>query len=256
MKSLLHWLALPVCLLAWGAAGANGGEATTRPHVVLLVGAPEYRVEITMRDIAQDLQYRHGLRTTLLVSDSPTSLPGLAALTDADLAVFYLSYRKLPAEQMQPIREYVASKRPIVALRSSVRAFSNWREFAPRVLGVRGWQYDWGPRSSTDVRVLPEAAGHPILEGVAPEFHVRSPLYHVLPLAPDATPLLLGRSIGPTNRRDRFDNPVAWTRTRQGGGKVFYTSLGHHEDFGEPSFYRLLINAIHWALGRPAPQRR
>jgi hypothetical protein len=33
---------------------------------------------------------------------------------------------------------------------------------------------------------------------------------------------------------------------------VFYTSLGHIDDFDEPGFRRLLVNAVLWALDRPA----
>jgi len=43
---------------------------------------------------------------------------------------------------------------------------------------------------------------------------------------------------------------VAWTNTNIYGGRVFYTSLGHHKNFHQPAFERLLLNAIHWALDR------
>ena len=48
---------------------------------------------------------------------------------------------------------------------------------------------------------------------------------------------------------DEHDEPVTWTRTHA-GGRVFYTSLGHQEDFEEPSFLRLLANAVLWCGGR------
>ena len=47
--------------------------------------------------------------------------------------------------------------------------------------------------------------------------------------------------------------PVVWTR-RYGKGRVFYTSLGHVDDFEQPQFLRLLVNAIHWAMNRPVPK--
>jgi type 1 glutamine amidotransferase len=40
---------------------------------------------------------------------------------------------------------------------------------------------------------------------------------------------------------------VAWTNTGKHGGRVFYTSLGHIEDFQQPAFNELLVNAIRWA---------
>jgi len=64
------------------------------------------------------------------------------------------------------------------------------------------------------------------------------------PLAPTARPLLMGRW------SDRADpEPVAWTNTYH-GGRIFYTSLGHPDDFKLPPFNRLLLNAIRWALDR------
>jgi type 1 glutamine amidotransferase len=47
--------------------------------------------------------------------------------------------------------------------------------------------------------------------------------------------------------------PVAWTNKHIGGGRVFYTSLGHADDFRIPAFRRLLLNGIFWALDRPVP---
>ena len=40
--------------------------------------------------------------------------------------------------------------------------------------------------------------------------------------------------------------PVAWA-TRHAGGRVFCTTLGLDDDFREPSFLRLISNAVHWA---------
>ena len=48
---------------------------------------------------------------------------------------------------------------------------------------------------------------------------------------------------------DEHEEPVTWTRTHA-GGRVFYTSLGHQEDFEEPNFLRLLANAVLWCGGR------
>jgi type 1 glutamine amidotransferase len=48
-------------------------------------------------------------------------------------------------------------------------------------------------------------------------------------------------------------SPVAWTKTYK-GAKVFYTSLGHPQDFEVESTRRLLINGIYWALGREVPE--
>jgi type 1 glutamine amidotransferase len=43
--------------------------------------------------------------------------------------------------------------------------------------------------------------------------------------------------------------PAAWTFQRSDGGRSFYTSLGHKEDFQNPDFQRLLFNGMVWASG-------
>jgi type 1 glutamine amidotransferase len=49
-----------------------------------------------------------------------------------------------------------------------------------------------------------------------------------------------------TGSTDEHEEPVAWTRMHR-GGRVFYTSLGHQQDFREVDFLRLLANAVFWA---------
>ena len=53
-------------------------------------------------------------------------------------------------------------------------------------------------------------------------------LYRNTPIADDATLLLTGTT-------DEATEPVAWTRMNA-GGRVFYTSLGHQEDFRDGRF--------------------
>jgi hypothetical protein len=88
---------------------------------------------------------------------------------------------------------------------------------------------------------------HPILAGVpSDEFRVPSWLYKTEPLSASARPLMLGRVQGHAEKQ-----PVAWTNTHSGGGRVFYTSLGHPADFTLKPFCVLLRNGIRWAAGYP-----
>jgi type 1 glutamine amidotransferase len=49
--------------------------------------------------------------------------------------------------------------------------------------------------------------------------------------------------------------PIAWTNIRTDGGRTFYTSLGHIDDFKQPAFRRLLSNAVYWAAGLDIPSQ-
>jgi type 1 glutamine amidotransferase len=246
------------------------------PHVVFLIGEGEYKSEVTLPRLARELTARYRLRTTVLIDrnlqdawrpvagERINELPNLEALATADLAVIYLRFRELKEAQLKLIDDYLARGRPVIGLRTSTHAFNyaegdpmreRWNSFGARVLGAP-WKYHYGHESSTDVARFEGASGHPILRGIPPTFHVRSWLYHIRPDYPPApaVPLLMGRSVGPSNRAERVENPVAWTFQTEAGGRVFMTTMGHPEDFEVPAFRRLLINAVHWALGLDPPK--
>ena len=50
----------------------------------------------------------------------------------------------------------------------------------------------------------------------------------------DHRPLLIGTI------PDQSPEPIAWTNVNKGGGRVFYTSLGHPDDFQQEPFNRRL----------------
>ena len=231
-------------------------------RVVFILGEPEYESHITMPTIAEELEDRGEIRASVCLSshipdnpDFPEShFPGLEALGDADLAVFYTRFRVLPDEQMQIIKAYLDSGRPVVGLRTATHSFrfpegSPWHSwnagFGRDVLGTP-WISHHGGQSSTQVTKLPGTEGHPILEGIEDSFQVRSWLYKVLPLPEDCAQLLWGVPVGA--ERDVQENPVAWTRAHN-GGRVFYTSLGHPDDLAVPSVRTLVMNGIRLALG-------
>ena len=101
------------------------------------------------------------------------------------------------------IMSYVDSGRPIVGLRTSTDAFhyptghklARWNyEFGLEVFGQKWIKAD-ARTSSTDVSIIAAEANHPILRGIPAKFHVRSWLYHVLPLHGDCVQLLRGDAV-------------------------------------------------------------
>ena len=266
-------LLLLVASLGWLFAGCGGPSASAdAPLVVFVTGDHEYSSELTMPLIAAELEKNYGVRTAVLTAypdqNAETDIPGLEQLKDADLAVFYLRWRRLPADQLKHIEDYLTSKRPVIGFRTSTHAFNYpaghpleaWNAFGERVFNAPpGWEgpanhVHYGHSSSTDVRVMPEARDNPLLIGVDAAFHVRSWLYNVLPDYPLAGSqwLLMGQAVDPED--EAVDNPVAWTGVNSYGGKFFMTTIGHPEDFDVPAVQRLVINAVHWGLDRPVPE--
>ena len=104
-----------------------------------------------------------------------------------------------------------------------------------------------GNEIRTFAKVAEGASAHPILARIAPEeFATFGSLYQNTPLPAGVEILMTGRAEGIAQ-----PEPVAWVRTAPGGGRVFYTSLGHRGDFEVPAFRALLRNAVHWAGGVP-----
>jgi type 1 glutamine amidotransferase len=72
-------------------------------------------------------------------------------------------------------------------------------------------------------------------------------IYKLNPLAESTTLLMAGRWAD-----DEAVEPVAFTNTYF-GGRIFFTSLGHPDDFQNESFCKLLLNGVSWALDKCPP---
>jgi type 1 glutamine amidotransferase len=244
-----------------------------KPLVVFVCGDHEYSGESTLPLLAKALEKNYGFRTKVLSSspdqNSERNIPGLEALAEADLVVFYLRWRLLPADQVAKIEAYLASGKPIMGFRTTTHSFNypkgdpleSYNGWAERAFGAPpGWggkskHTHYGHNASTDAKIIPAAAKHPILTGVDPAFHVRSWLYRVLPDFPvkGTEWLLMGKAVNPD--KEATEQPIAWTWKNAYNGRVFFTTMGHPEDFMVESFQRLVVNAIHWELGLSVPKK-
>jgi type 1 glutamine amidotransferase len=270
----LFFLYIFIQLIGYGCTQTIAGPETKKPLIVFVTGDHEYSGEATLPVIAAELEKNYGFSTKVLKAfpdhNSEENIPGLEALKDADVAVFFLRWRRLPADQVKYIEDYLKTGKPVVGFRTTTHAFKypegnpleKWNAFgemafnSPPGWGGKAKHTHYGHESSTDVTIIPEAAKNPILTGVGNNFHARSWLYQVLPDYPSkgSTALLMGHSVNPANP-NAFDNPVAWTGKNSFGGKIFFTTLGHPEDFDQEPFQRLVINALHWAAGKPVPKK-
>ncbi|MCB1235898.1 MAG: isochorismatase family protein [Verrucomicrobiae bacterium] len=234
--------------------------ADTRPHLVIVTSEDEYKTEETLPPFAlAELGKRFKISTVFGDAADKNNLPGAEVVADADVLLLAVRRRNPPKAQLDLFRAHVAAGKPLVGIRTASHAFhqrdkappeglDEWRDFDPAVLG--GHYHDhYNAQIPTFARVAPGAQAHPILAGVpAAEFHTFGSLYKNTPLAPGTTLLMTGRAEGAD-----APEPVAWTHTGPGGGRVFYTSLGHPDDFGIPAFRTLLRNAIFWAAGLDIP---
>ena len=240
------------------AASAFAAEEKHEPHVVFMISEPEYETEITLPAFAERYLAPRGLRCSMVLGDAaqPDVFPEIEELKTADLLVLSVRRRALPAEQLGIVREYLEAGKPLVGIRTACHAFhtrgqhavgqAEWQEFDPQVLGGN-YQGHHGNGPVTAVRIADGAQRHPIVAGLpADGFTSNGSLYQVSPVAATVSVLLIGEIPG------QPAEPVAWTNTFH-GGRIFYTSLGHKDDFAKPEFNHLLLHAIFWALDRPIP---
>lgn len=241
--------------------------ATSPVHAVFIAAEDEYHSEDSLALLAADARgwgWDVRMLTASPTQATPDNIPGLEALDHADLAVIFMRFRTLPAEQTASLDRFLTRGGAVVGLRTSTHAFAypadhplvSWNGFGERVLGAP-WIRHFGHDSSTDVTFAPgaiAAAGEPsdpLLAGVAPAFHVRSWLYDLEGRFPPqgSRVLLVGQSCDAAGKpvMDRRTSPVAWTRTSPWGGRVFATTMGHPEDFQIESFRALLRNGMRWA---------
>ncbi|MFI5456398.1 MAG: PVC-type heme-binding CxxCH protein [Isosphaerales bacterium] len=230
-----------------------------RPRAVFLIGEDEYKTEATLPAFATKELEPLGIRCTFAIADpkTPHDFPGALALADADLLVLSVRRRAPTAEQMAIIRKYVDAGKPLVGIRTACHAFDargkapaghvEWKSFDPDVLG--GHYTNHYPNDRHPV-ISPGSGDqtHPIVREVETPFTSEGSLYKTGPLAAKARALLWGTIPG------QPPEPVAWVN-RNGSSRVFYTSLGHPADFANPSFRRLLRNAVFWALDRQPPSQ-
>lgn len=216
------------------------------PHIVLAIGEDEYDAKSTLPAFAKTELEKRGYRCTVLqANQGKTHLPNASALDSADLLILYLRRTTLPADQLNHFKQYFASGKPAVALRTSCHAFQNWLEFDRQVLSCHYTGHFGKDAAPIQVRPTPTAKDDPLLRNVSPlDFQSQSWLYRLSPLAADAIPLLTSQI------KDNPPEPVAHLTTHL-AAPVFFTSLGHPDDFKSPQFRRLLLNAIEYTLDHP-----
>jgi len=233
-----------------------------RPRVVFISAESEYGAAESLPGFAHELETKYGCYCEVLQGSTESSGPerheiaGMETLAKADLVVVFARRRAFPQEQMKYLHLYLGMGKPLIGLRTASHAFdargkgqkghAEWPSFDSEVLGGN-YHGHYGSGPTTTVTTADGTARHPILAGVQTPFNSISSLYQVSPLTKSTKTLLIGTI------PEKEPEPVAWTNLYR-KSRVFYTSLGHVDDFKNPQFRRLLINAVFWVINKPVPK--
>ncbi|MDF1816814.1 MAG: hypothetical protein P1V20_31720 [Verrucomicrobiales bacterium] len=259
-------------------------------HIVFIANDHEYRSEETCPALARILAKHQGFRCTVLfgidenghIKPGDVPVPGMEALKEADLLVFFTRFMNLPDAQVDLLVDYFERGGPVVGMRTSTHAFNKqegkWAKLnftydgddyrgglGEQIFGntwhkERG-QSHYGSNHVMGSRITAAAgaADHPILTGVG-SIHAYSGAYKSQPPA-DATALLDVQVLNTFEPGDDInsDKPLVsagWSRDfyiAPGGTKkdarVVYTSLGASEDLLDEDARRFLVNSSLWAGG-------
>lgn len=205
----------------------------------MLSGSFEYDSDDSLAIFKDHIERAHKIDCTIVAFQSEDDHRSLELIDDTDVLMVFTRRINTIGLELDRFKRYCQQGRPIVGVRTASHAFQNWLDFDREILGGNyGNHYGEGP--TVGVQIVPEAYGHPVLKGIT-DLESKGSLYRNTPIADDTTLLLNGIT-------DEASEPVAWTRTNL-GGRVFYTSLGHQDDFRNDRFLRLLTNAVLWVVG-------
>ena len=215
------------------------GNDTNGKHIVFISGDEEYRSEEALPQLAKILSKHHGFKCTVLFAQDAAkpgvvnanhkeNIPGLEALSQADMMVIFTRFRALPDNQMRHIDDYLKSGRPVLGIRTATHAFnfgkdstSNYRHytngykgdktewedgFGRLILGEKWISHHGHHKHQSTKGILAEGGqeGHGITQGIADgDVWGSTDVYGVrLPLPGDSQPIVLGQVI---NRKGEFD---------------------------------------------------
>jgi type 1 glutamine amidotransferase len=270
MKGAYRFRAFALSLVLVASPMLLEASSTTKAlKIVLVSGSNEYFSALSLAKLKKYLEENSRktqctilqARGKLNEKQEYSDLPGLEALNDCDVALFFTRRLTIDGEQLERVKSYVNSGRPLIALRTASHGFQNWPEFDRLVLGgnyqghypgnpersaidVNGNRFPKGPPEgpTLEVRINKDAKNHPILDGIG-DFRSKYSLYKTSPVAPDVEVLMTGTIPG------EQPEPLAWTRTYK-GARICYIALAGLQDFENPTFLRLVANALFWAGGR------
>ena len=268
-------LFIRITSLSLGVIGLLAVHADNdKPHVALIAGTLHYSPELTLPVFAEELE-RFGFKATVVMGEGDPEkktenvLPGIEVLDDADVAIFFLRFLKLPDKEWASIERYIRSGKPVIGLRTANHSFKyakdhprfNWNDdFGRRVLGTPYLVHQQG---TTDIEVVKKHLKHPIMTHVTKTNWISPGTLYLTRLETGCVPLVTGIGEGKPRLLERSSGTfmsntseadiVAWAWENEWGAKVFGTSFGHPGDFAEASFNRMLVNAVHWMTDKPLP---
>lgn len=252
MRSVRKFQLFLVMMLG-SITSAAMAQGTDTPHIVMLIAEREYETEKSLPQYAKT--HLADYRVSFVYADPQdrNRFEGVEAVSEADLLFISVRRRTLPRLQLDMIRDYVRAGKPVIGIRTASHAFclrnqkppegkADWPEFDAEVFGG-----NYTNHHGNDLKAVISfsvSRDGTLSKGLNVDrmFTSGGSLYRVSPLHPRTQVLMTGKISGLPSE------PVAWVYRREDGGRSFYTSLGHVDDFAGVTLPTLLNNATSWCL--------
>ena len=256
-------------------AGLPAGAEDDAPVILVWGGSYGFRhPSITQGELAFVQLGQETGKFTAIVTENPADL-NATMLGQVDAIAWISTTGKPPftEQQRDDIIRFAGCGGGTLAFHAAADSNYGWPEYAELI----GAQFDSHAKNagSGAARVNIERPKHPILAGWdgADSFQLDDEYYRwrgalglpgtSLPRnLPDTKVLLsldettVGDDIqsGPTAYED--DQPIAWTKTFRGAGRVYYNNMGHSDvTWQEPEFRTSLVNGVDWVT-KTRPDRK
>ncbi|MCX6925485.1 MAG: hypothetical protein NT154_20095, partial [Verrucomicrobia bacterium] len=126
--SLITSLACTLLLAALGTP-AQAAESSAKKTIVCILADNEYRAWQTVPEFGRILEEKYGFNCEYLTSSTDGAdpnrffIPRMEKVKHADLVIVFARRRALPKDQMQILKDYLDSGKPLLGIRTASHAF-------------------------------------------------------------------------------------------------------------------------------------
>jgi hypothetical protein len=226
-------------LLALLTASPCTPARATEAFRVCLVGT-DRQVAEKLDALKGALETAFGFQCSVTPAESRAGGSALEPLRTAHAAIFFRGPGALSAGDAALLREFMGSGKGCVVIGASQQAWSTLPGFEADILGASpGEPFAKGSPMNV-INLFP----HPIFTGVT-KFETQQAMTLYTKLAADAQMIMEG-TVGEDT------TPLAWVRRRP-SGRMCHLVPDAPELFHDPSYQRIVGNAVLWSSNRPVP---
>lgn len=249
MRFIRRWCGVVCIVLALASA------ASAAPRAIVLLESKGFVHDVVKRSgegpsvvesVLKEMAERSDAFEPTFTYDGATITA--EALRDAKLVVLYTTGN--PGVSPAALRDFVHGGGALLGIHCATDTFADDAIYP----GLIGGTFDGHPWSAGDtVTIKVQDASHPAAAPYAASSELltfKEEIYQFKNFDPWKVRVLLSLDAERTAKKPTRHVPIAWCKA-EGGGRVFYTSLGHREDVWRSEVFQShLLGGIDWLLGK------